>query len=143
MFLVEYYSTLPPPYPIAHAHPWGVFWLLKHSPFQMPPEVLNRVNIRGLGRPDKHLDVIVLKPLCCLFRGVFGVIVLLEYPLFLWYLQLLKTFHHSIIQNIIVLLCIHDPLYLCELPYPIPPHTPQYHKIIPSSMLDSGGGGPV
>src|SRR5882724_6067683 len=46
---------------------------MKHSPFQMHPEVLNRVNIRRLDRPDKHLDVIVLKPLCCLFRGVFGV----------------------------------------------------------------------
>src|SRR5882724_8915372 len=142
MFLVESYSTLPPPYPIAHAHPWGC-WIVKHSPFQMHPEVLNRVNIRRLGRPDKHLDVIVLKLLCCLFRGVFGVIVLLEYPLLLWYLQLLKTFHHSIIQNITVLLCIHYPLYLCELPSPIPPHTPPYHKIIPSSMFDSGSGGPV
>jgi len=70
MFLVESYSTLPPPYPIAHAYPWGC-WIVKHSLFQMHPEVLNRVNIRGLGRPDKHLDVIVLKPLCCLLREDF------------------------------------------------------------------------
>src|SRR5882724_7561617 len=118
-------------------HTLGGCWIVKHSPFQMHPEVINRVNIRGLGRPDKHLDVIVLKPLCCLFRGVFGVIVLLEYPLLLWYLQLLKHFHHFT-----VLLCIHDPQYLCELSYPIPPHTPPYLKIIPS-MLDSRGGGPV
>src|SRR5882724_7138446 len=124
-------------------HTLGGCWIVKHSPFQMHPEVLNRVNIRGLGRPDNHLDVIILKPLCCFFRGVFGVIVLLQYPLLLWYLQLLKNFHHSIIQNITVLLYIHDPLYLCELPYAIPPHTPTYQKIIPSSMLDSGGGGPV
>src|SRR5882724_13340405 len=45
----------------------------------------------------------------------------------------------SITPSSKILLCIHDPLYLCELPYPIPPHTPPDHKIIPSSMLDSGG----
>src|SRR6267142_4524502 len=95
------------------------------------------VNVRGLGRPDKHLDVIVFKPFCSLVGGMLGVIVLLEDPLSLSHLQLFKAFHHSILQNITILLCIHDPLNLCELPYSIPPHTTLYHKVIPSSMLDS------
>ena len=29
----------------------------------MHPKVLNGVEVRRLGRPDKHLDVIVFKPL--------------------------------------------------------------------------------
>jgi hypothetical protein len=49
-------------------------------------KVLDRVNGRGLGRLDKHLDVIVFKPLRSLFRGVFRVIILLEYPILLWHL---------------------------------------------------------
>jgi hypothetical protein len=52
----------------------------------MHPKVLNGVNVRRLGRPDKHLDVIVFKPLGSLLRGMFEVIMLLEYPFFLWYL---------------------------------------------------------
>src|SRR5882724_12810097 len=124
-------------------HTLGGCWIVKHSPFQMHPEVLNRVIIRGLGRPDKHLDVIVLKPLCCLFRGVFGghcPAGISTPPLVPPTSQNFPQLHHP---NITVLRCIQDPLYLCELPYPIPPHTPSYHKIIPSSMLESGGGGPV
>jgi hypothetical protein len=97
-------------------------------------EVLNGAKVRGMGRPEKNLNVIVFKLLCCPFRGVFRVIV----PLLLCHLQLLKAFHQSIIQDVIVLLCIYNPLNLYELPYPIPPHTPSYHKIILSSMLDSG-----
>jgi hypothetical protein len=100
----------------------------------MHPEVLNGVKVRGLGRPGKDLNVIVFKPLCCPFGGVFRVIV----PLLLGCLQPLKAFHQSIIQNVTVLLCIYDPLNLYELPYHSPPHTPPYHKIILSSMLDSG-----
>src|ERR1700733_7963648 len=105
--------------------------------------MLNGVNVRRLGRPGKHLDAIVFKPLCCLLGGVFWVIILLEYPLPLLHLQLLKAFLQPIIQNVTVLLCIHDPLNLYELPYPIPAHTTPYNKIIFSSMLDSGGGGSV
>jgi|GraSoiStandDraft_24_1057298.scaffolds.fasta_scaffold5107835_1 hypothetical protein len=52
----------------------------------MHPKVLNRVNVRGLGRLDKHLDVIIFKPLGSLFEGVFRVIILLEYPILLWHL---------------------------------------------------------
>ena len=63
----------------------------------MHPKVLNRVNVRGLGRPDKHLGVIVFKLLRSLLRGVFRVIILLEYPILLWYLSLIKAFHHSIV----------------------------------------------
>jgi hypothetical protein len=96
-------------------------------------EVLNGAKVRGMGRPEKDLNVIVFKPLCCPFGGVFGVIV----PLLLCHLQLLKAFHQSIIQNVTVLLYIYDPLNLYELPYPIPLHTPPYHKIILSFMLGS------
>ena len=49
-------------------------------------KVLNGVEVRRLGRPDKHLDVIVFKPLGSPLEGVLRVIILLEYPFFLWYL---------------------------------------------------------
>jgi hypothetical protein len=52
----------------------------------MHPKVLNGVNVKRLGRSDKHLNVIVFKPLGSLLGGMFGVIILLEYPFFLWYL---------------------------------------------------------
>jgi hypothetical protein len=100
----------------------------------MHPKVLNGAKVRGMGRPEKYLNVIIFELLCCSFRGVFRVIV----SLLLCHLQLLKAFHQSIIQNVIVLLCIYNPLNLYELPYPISPHTPSYHKIILSSMLDNG-----
>ena len=54
--------------------------------------MLNGVYIRGLGRPDKHLDVIVFKSLFCLLGGMFGVVILLKYPVLLWNLQLVKAF---------------------------------------------------
>jgi hypothetical protein len=130
MFLQEFYSILPLPSPITHIYPLVVLDT-SLSPFQMHPEVLNGVKVRGMGRLEKDLNVIVFKPL---FRGVFGVIVSLLHC----HLQLLKAFHQSIIQNVTVLLCIYDPLNLYEFPYPIPPHTPPYHKIILSFMLDSG-----
>ena len=105
--------------------------------------MLNGVYIRGLGRPGKHLDAIVFKPLFCLLRGMFGVVILLKYPVLLWNLQLVKAFLQSIIQNVTVLLCIHGCLNLYELSYPILAHTPPYDEIISSSMLDCGYGGPI
>ena len=39
--------------------------------------------------------------------------------------------------------CIHLPLHLSELSYPIPAHAPPYHNIISSSMLDCSCGSPV
>ena len=105
--------------------------------------MLNGVYIRGLGRPGKHLDAIVFKPLFCLLGGMFGVVILLKYPVLLWNLQLVKAFLQSIIQNVTVLLCIHGPLNLYELSYPISAHTPPYDKIISSFMLDYGCGGPI
>ena len=105
--------------------------------------MLNGVYIRGLGRPGKHLDVIVFKPLFCLLGDMFGVIILLKYPVFLWYPQLVKAFLQSIIQNVTVLLCIYGPLNLYELSYSIPAHTPLYDEIISSSMLNCRCGGPI
>src|SRR6266852_1456664 len=91
----------------------------------------------------KHLGAIVFKPLCCLLEGVFCVIILLKYPLHLLHLQLCKGFLQSIIQNVTVLLCIHDPLNLYELPYPISAHMSLYNMIISSSTLDGKGDGSV
>ncbi len=69
------------------------------------------------------------------------VIILLEDPLLLHHLQLFKVFHHTIIQDVTVLLCIHSPLNLYKPPNPILTHTPPNH--ISSSMLDSGSGSAV
>src|SRR5277367_5172447 len=109
----------------------------------MYPEMFYGVDVRGLCWPDHNINVVVFKPLGCLVGGVLGVIVLLKNPLPLYHLQLFKTFYHSLIQNFTVLLCIHDPLNLCEHSHSIPPHTPPYHKIVPSSMLDCRSCSPV
>ena len=42
------------------------------------PKVFNGFKIRGLGRPIKNLNVIVLEPPLCLLGDVFWIIVLLE-----------------------------------------------------------------
>ena len=105
--------------------------------------MLNGIYVWRLGRPSKDLNAIVFKLLCCLLGGVFWVIVLLEYPLPLIHLQLLKAFLQPIIQNVTVLLCIHGPLNLYKLPHPIPTHTSPYNKIVSFSMLDSRCGCPV
>lgn len=124
-------------------HPLGMSRVFEQFPFHMYPEMLNGANVRGLGRPIKYLDVIVFKPLFGLLGGVFQVIILLKYPLLLGYLQLLKAFHHPIIQDVTVLLCIHVPLDLYKLSHPTPSHTSPYNKIISSSMLNSRSGSPV
>ena len=98
--------------------------------------MLNRVYIRELGRSGKHLNVIIFKSLFYLFGGIFEFIILLKYPILLWYLQLVKAFLQFIIQNVIVLLYIHSPLNLYKLSYPILSYTPLYNKIIFFFMLD-------
>ena len=118
-------------------------WILLESLLQVQPEVFNGVDVWELSWPDHDINVVILKPLGYPFGGMFGVIVLLKCPRPLWHLQLFKTFHHSPIQNFTVLHSIHDPLNLCKHPYSIPPHTTQYYKIVPSSMLDCGSGSPV
>ena len=105
--------------------------------------MLNEVYIRGLGRPGKHLDAIVFKPLFCLFEGMFGVVILLKYSVLLWNLQLIKAFLQFIIQNVTVLLYIHAPLNLYELFYPIPAHTSLYNEIISSSLFNYRCDGPI
>jgi hypothetical protein len=55
-------------------HPLRWCWILLQSPFKM-------------------YHVIVFKLLENLLGGMFGVIILLEYSFFLWYLQLLKAFY--------------------------------------------------
>ena len=117
-------------------HSFGWCFIFLKLEFEMMPEVFNGIQIWRLGRPFKYLNVVVLKPLLCLVGGVFGVIVLLKDPLILWYVQLFKAFHHSIIQNLIVLVSIHLPLHLYELPHPILTRRAPYHEIVASSMLD-------
>jgi len=41
----------------------------------MIPKVFKGINVRGLRRPIKKLNVVVLKPLLGLLRSVFGIIV--------------------------------------------------------------------
>jgi hypothetical protein len=120
---------------LMHSSWWP--WVLLHSMLEVDPQVFYGVNVRGLGRPDKHLDVIVFKPFCSLVGHMLGVIVLLKDPLPFCHLQFFKTFYQPILQNIIVLLCIHNLLNLCELSNSIPPHTTPNHKVITPSMLDS------
>src|SRR5258705_3866466 len=87
--------------------------------------------------------MMVRKLLVCLFGGVFWVIVLLEVPLILSHLQPFKALLHSLLQNLTILLSIHHPLHLYQLPHPIPTHRSPNHQVIPPSMLDSWCGGPV
>src|SRR5258705_8948292 len=97
-----------------HSFGWCVM-LLEFS-LEMLPEVFNGIEVRGLGRPLQRDDVIVRKPLICLFGGVLWDIVLLEVPLILSHLQTFKALLHSL-QNLTMLLTIHDPLNLYQLPH--------------------------
>src|SRR5579864_3026908 len=101
------------------------------------PEVFNGVKVRGLCWPMNDNDVVVLEPSCCKSRGMFWVVVLLKVPLSFLHSQLFKTLHHSLIQNLTILHLIHLPLNLHKLFHTIPAHASPYHKIVPSSMLDS------
>jgi len=103
---------------------WQVlFLLIAHNPVRyrpmMIPSILEKLSYAG------------------------AVIVLLKHPLPLWHLQLFKTFHQSPIQNLTVLLSIHDPLNLCKHPHSIPTHATPYYKIVPSTMFDCRSGGSV
>src|SRR6266568_5206782 len=77
------------------------------------------------------------------FGGVFWIIVLLKIPLLLFHIQLLKALHHSLIQDFTILLCIHLALNFYQYSHTIPAHTTPYHKVIPSSMLDSRGSSTI
>src|SRR5258705_3216363 len=124
-------------------HSFGWCVMLLEFGLEMLPEVFNGIEVRGLGRPLQGDDVIVRKPLICLFGGVLWVIVLLKVPLILSHLQTFKALLHSLLQNLTILLTIHDPLSLYQLPHPIPTHTSPNHQVNPPSMLDSWCGGPV
>src|SRR5882762_1241022 len=104
---------------------FGWCWIFPKLALEMVPEVF-WVHVRGLGRPAKDLNVVVLKPLCSQSRHVFGVIILLKVPLTIHHLQLFKTFLNCILQNFTVLNLIHVSLHLYELSHSIPPHTMRF-----------------
>src|SRR5882757_10084293 len=83
-------------------HSLGWFWILLEILLQIHLEAFNGIDVRGLIWPSHNFNVVVLKPLGCLPRGVFGVIVLLKHPLPLCHIQLFITFHHSPTQNLTV-----------------------------------------
>ena len=118
-------------------------WIFPQPLLQVHPKVFNWVKVWELGRLWKYLNIIVFKPLGCLFWGMFGIIILLKDPFLFLHLQLLKAFRHSIFQNFTVLHCIHLPLNLSELSYSIPAHAHPYYEVISSSMLDCWCGSPV
>jgi hypothetical protein len=124
-------------------HSFGWHLILLKLGFEVMPEVFNWVDVRGLGRTLKYLNVVVRKPLGCMSGGMFWVIVLLEVSSTLLHIQLLKAFNHSIVQDHAILLCIHLPLNLYELSHLIPTHKTPYHEIVTPSMLDSWSCGPV
>ena len=96
--------------------------MLLKSILEIHPKVFNRINIKELSWPSHNINVVTLKPLGCPSVGVFGVIYLSKYTLCCEHLQLSKTFHHSPIQNVTILLYIYDPLSLGKHSYSIPPH---------------------
>src|SRR5258707_12180039 len=122
---------------------FGWCFMLLEFGLEMLPKVFNGIEVRGLGRLLQGSDIVVRKPLICLSGGVFWVIVLLEIPLILSHLQTFKALLHSLLQNLTILLSIHVPMHLNQLPHPIPTHTPPNHEVISPSMLNSWCGGPV
>ena len=50
----------------------------KCVPFKMIPEILNNVHIGGIRAPWRHIDVLELKPACCMLGCVLHVMVMLE-----------------------------------------------------------------
>ena len=87
------------------------FIFLKFA-FDVEPEVFNGIEVRGLGRLMNNNNVVVFKPSCGQFGGVFWIIVLLEDSFILIHLQLLKAFHQPLLQYFTKLSGIHLPLHL-------------------------------
>jgi hypothetical protein len=91
---------------------FGWYFIFLKFALDIVPEMFDGIEVRGLSRPVNNNDVVVRKPGCGQPGGVFWVIVLLKISLTLLYIQLLKAFHQSILQNFTILLCIHLPLNL-------------------------------
>src|SRR5260370_24471659 len=111
-YLWRYFITL-----LSHSLPqlmYSFWWnciFLKFA-FNIEPKMFNGIEIRGLSRPVNNNNIVIQKPSCGQFRGVFWIIVLLKIPFSLLHIQLLKALYHPLIQNITILLCIHDALNL-------------------------------
>ena len=107
---------------------------------------LNSANYLQVGQKlwvNCEFSSAVLNHFFCSFRGVFGVIFLLENSLLLLHLQLFKTFHHSIFQNCTILLCIYISFNFYKFSNSILAHTTPYHEVISPSMLDSWCSGVI
>lgn len=73
---------------------------------------------------------------CAFLEMFFGLLSCWWIYLFLG-IQLFKAFHHSLIYNLKELINVHIFLHIYKLSNPIPIHTAQYYKILPTFILDS------
>ena len=101
------------------------------------PEMLNRIEVRGLSWPVHNLDSVVLELGFGLFASVFRVIILLKDEILMPFLEVLDGLLELIIQNANIKVSIHPALNPDGIANSFPTHTAPHYQG-PPSKLDSG-----
>src|SRR6266851_3872223 len=104
---------------------------------ELLPEMLNRIEDRGLSWPVHNLDSVVLEPGFCLFSSVFSVIILLKDEFLTPFLEVLDGLLELIIQNANIKVSIHPALNPGGIANSFQTHTAPHHQG-PPSKLNSG-----
>ena len=96
----------------------GLSLIPTQLPLQVPPEVLNGIEVRRLCRPYHLMYGIVLEPFLGLLALVLGVVVLLEDDIALLHIPSVKAPKQIILQNLLVKLPIHVSINPDNTPNP-------------------------
>ena len=98
------------------------------------PEMLNRIEVRGLSWPVHNLDSVVLEPGFGLFASVFRVIILLKDDILAPFLEVLDGLLEFIIQNANIKVSIHPALNSGGIANSFPTHTAPHHQEPPFKL---------
>ena len=104
-------------------------FILSQSPFQIPPEMLYRINVWRLCWPLHHSIAMVIEPSLGKFAGMLGVIVLLENDIIWSFIIKLQRLLQFILQDGAVKLCIHLSFNPSGISNAFPKHTTPHHHI--------------
>src|SRR6266853_4375156 len=104
---------------------------------ELLPEMLNRIEVRGLSWPVHNLDSVVLEPGFGLFASMFRGIILLKDEILTPFLEVLDRLLELIIQNANIKVSIHPALNPSGIATSSPTYTAPHHQG-PSFKLNSG-----
>ena len=94
---------------------------------ELLPEMLNRIEVRGLSWPVHNLDSVVLEPGFGLFASVFRVIILLKDDILVPFLKVLDGLLKLILQNANIKVSIHPALNPSGIANSFLTHTASHH----------------